>query len=109
MRSSAGVSDVFPASVMSVANCEAGINIDYAYCGVEPGTNATFLILGGAEAGKAANIFGQALLLAGRSELKAGIPPRSLPVVHPNATLWRSENRTVPRNSGLGGVVVFMR
>lgn len=75
MTSSAGVSDVFPASVMSVATCEAGINIDYAYCGVEPGTNATFLILGGAEAGKAANIFGQALLLAGRSELKAGIPP----------------------------------
>ena len=109
MTSSAGVSDAFPASVMSVATCEAGIDIDYAYCGVEPGTNATLLILGGAEAGKAANIFGQALLLAGRSELKAGIPPRSLPVVHPNATLWRSENRTVPRNSGLGGVVVFMR
>jgi hypothetical protein len=44
---------------MSVATCEAGIDIDYAYCGLEPGTNATFLILGGAEAGKA-NIFGQA-------------------------------------------------
>ena len=39
---------------------EAGINIDYRYCGVEPGTNATFLIFGVAEAGKAANIFDQA-------------------------------------------------
>ena len=60
LTSSAGVSDVFPPSVMSVATCEAGIDIDYAYCGVEPGTNATFLILGGAEAAKAANVFGQA-------------------------------------------------
>jgi hypothetical protein len=50
---------------MSVATCEAGINIDYAYCGVEPGTNATFLILGGAEAGKATNIFGQAAAVSG--------------------------------------------
>ena len=65
MTSSAGVSDVVPASVMSVATCEAGINIDYAYCGVEPGTNATFLILGGAEAGKAANIFSQAAAVSG--------------------------------------------
>ena len=39
---------------------EAGINIDYGYCGVEPGTNATFLIFGVAEAGKAVNIFDQA-------------------------------------------------
>jgi hypothetical protein len=38
----------------------AGINIDYGYCGVEPGTNATFLIFGVAEAGKAATIFDQA-------------------------------------------------
>jgi hypothetical protein len=30
---------------------EAGINIDYGYCGAEPGTNATFLIFGVAEAG----------------------------------------------------------
>ena len=62
MTSSAGVSDVFPASVMSAASRlgEAGINIDYGYCGVEPGTNATFLIFGVAEAGKAVNIFDQA-------------------------------------------------
>jgi hypothetical protein len=32
---------------------EAGININYGYCAVEPGTNATFLIFGGAEADKA--------------------------------------------------------
>jgi hypothetical protein len=109
LTSSAGVSDVFPASVMSVATCEAGINIDYAYCGVEPGTNATFLILGARRRVRRRISLAKRLLLAGRSELKAGIPPRSLPVVHPNATLWRSENRTVPRNSGLGGVAVFMR
>jgi hypothetical protein len=65
LTSSAGVSDVFPASVMSVATCEAGIDIDYAYCGVEPGTHATFLILGGAAARKAANIFGQAAAVSG--------------------------------------------
>jgi hypothetical protein len=39
---------------------EAGVNIDYGYCGVEPGTNATFLIFGVAEAGKAVNILDQA-------------------------------------------------
>jgi hypothetical protein len=39
---------------------EAGINIDYEYCGVEPGANATFLIFGVAEAGKAVNILDQA-------------------------------------------------
>jgi hypothetical protein len=50
---------------MSVATCEAGINIDCAYCGVEAGTNATFLILRGAEAGKATNIFGQAAAVSG--------------------------------------------
>jgi uncharacterized membrane protein len=31
---------------------EAGININYGYCVVEPGTNARFLIFGGAEADK---------------------------------------------------------
>src|SRR5260370_30566687 len=39
---------------------EAGININYGYCGVEPGTNATFLIVGGAETDKAAKILDQA-------------------------------------------------
>ena len=39
---------------------EAGINIDYGYCGIEPGTNATFLIFGVAQADKAVNIFDQA-------------------------------------------------
>ena len=38
---------------------EAGISIDYGYRGVAPGTNATFLILGVAEAGEAVNIFDQ--------------------------------------------------
>ena len=39
---------------------EAGINTVYGYCGVAPGTNATFLIFGVAEAGEAVNIFDQA-------------------------------------------------
>jgi hypothetical protein len=39
---------------------DAGININYGYCGIEPGTNATFLIFGVADAGKAVNIFDQA-------------------------------------------------
>jgi hypothetical protein len=38
---------------------EAGININYGYCGAEPGTNGTFLIIGVTEAGKAAKIFDQ--------------------------------------------------
>ncbi len=38
---------------------DAGINIDYAYCGVDPSTNATMLLLGVADAGKAANILEQ--------------------------------------------------
>jgi hypothetical protein len=39
---------------------DAGININYGYCGTEPNNNATFLIFGVAEAGKAAKIFDQA-------------------------------------------------
>ena len=39
---------------------EAGININYGYCGTEPNTNATFLILGIAEVGKAVKILEQA-------------------------------------------------
>ena len=38
----------------------AGININYGYCGAGPDANATFLIFGVAEAGKAVNIFDQA-------------------------------------------------
>lgn len=62
MTSSAGVSDVFPASVMSAASRlgEAGINIDYGSCGVDPSTNATMLLLGVADAGKAAKVLEQA-------------------------------------------------
>ena len=39
---------------------DAGININYGYCGTEPNTNATFLILGVAEVGKAVKILEQA-------------------------------------------------
>jgi hypothetical protein len=39
---------------------EAGINIDYGYCGVDPTTNATMLLLGVADAGKAAKVLDQA-------------------------------------------------
>ena len=39
---------------------EAGINIDYGYCGVDPSTNATMLLVGVADAGKAAKVLEQA-------------------------------------------------
>jgi len=38
---------------------DAGININYGYCGTEPDTNATFLIFGIAEVGKAVKILEQ--------------------------------------------------
>jgi hypothetical protein len=43
---------------------DAGININYGYCGTEPNTNATFLIFGVAEAGKAVKILEQAAAAA---------------------------------------------
>jgi hypothetical protein len=39
---------------------EAGINIDYGYCGVDPSTNATMLLLEVADANKAAKVLEQA-------------------------------------------------
>lgn len=39
---------------------EAGININYGYCGTEPNTNAMFVIFGVAEVGKAVKVFEQA-------------------------------------------------
>jgi hypothetical protein len=39
---------------------DAGININYGYCGTEPNTNATFLIFGVAEVRKAMKILEQA-------------------------------------------------
>jgi hypothetical protein len=39
---------------------EAGINIDYGYCGVDPSTNATMLLLGVADVGKATKVLEQA-------------------------------------------------
>ncbi len=38
---------------------DANININYAYCGVEPGTNAPLLIFGVAEVGQAVTILDQ--------------------------------------------------
>jgi len=38
---------------------EAGINIDYSYCGNEAGTNAPMLIFGVADAEKAAKLLEQ--------------------------------------------------
>jgi hypothetical protein len=43
---------------------DAGININYSYCGTEPNTNATFLIFGVAEVGKAVKILEQAAAAA---------------------------------------------
>ena len=39
---------------------DAGVNINYGYCGTEPNTNATFLVLGVAEVGKAVKLLEQA-------------------------------------------------
>lgn len=46
---------------------EAKINIDYAYCGLEPYANAALLFLGVAEASEAAPILEQVAAPAGRS------------------------------------------
>jgi hypothetical protein len=39
---------------------EASVNIDYAYCGIEPATNEPLLIFGVAEASRAATILDEA-------------------------------------------------
>jgi hypothetical protein len=44
---------------------EANINIDYAYTGIEPGTNAPLLFFGVADVGKAALLLDQAAKAAG--------------------------------------------
>ena len=46
---------------------DAGININYGYCGTEPNSNATFLIFGVAEVGKAMKILEQASAAAATS------------------------------------------
>jgi hypothetical protein len=46
---------------------EQGINIDYGYSGAEPGANASFLILGVAEAGKALKFVEQAAAAGGKT------------------------------------------
>jgi hypothetical protein len=44
---------------------DAGINIDYSYCGIEPTTKAPLLFLGVAEVGKAMKILDQAAKAVG--------------------------------------------
>jgi len=46
---------------------EANININYAYCGVEPATNAPLLIFGVADVGKAVGILEQTAAAAAGS------------------------------------------
>jgi hypothetical protein len=46
---------------------EANININYAYCGLEPGTNAPMVFFGVAEVGKAARILEQAAAAAAKA------------------------------------------
>jgi hypothetical protein len=43
---------------------EANININYAYCGVEPGSNSPLVIFGVTELGSAANILDRAAVAA---------------------------------------------
>ena len=44
---------------------DAGINIDYGYCGIDPAKNTPMLFLGVAEVGKAAKILDQAAKAVG--------------------------------------------
>jgi hypothetical protein len=44
---------------------DAGINIDYGYCGIDPSKNTPILFLGVAEVGKAAKILDQAAKAVG--------------------------------------------
>jgi hypothetical protein len=44
---------------------DAGINIDYGYCGIDPTTNTPLLILGVAEVGEAMKILDQAAKAVG--------------------------------------------
>ncbi len=46
---------------------EASVNINYGYCGIEPGTNAPLLIFGVADAGRAAKILDEAAAAAARA------------------------------------------
>ena len=46
---------------------EEGININYGYSGAEPGANASFLILGVAETGKALKLLEQAAAAGGKN------------------------------------------
>lgn len=46
---------------------DEGININYGYSGAEPGANASFLILGVAEAGKALKLVEQAAAAGGKN------------------------------------------
>lgn len=44
---------------------EAGVNINYAYCGIEPETNQPLLLFGVAEASRAATLLDEAARAAG--------------------------------------------
>ena len=46
---------------------EANININYAYCGVEPGTNASVAIFGVTPVGRAAAILDETVVAAARA------------------------------------------
>jgi len=46
---------------------DEGINLNYGYSGAEPGTNASFVILGVAEVGKALKLLEQAAAAGGKN------------------------------------------
>ena len=45
---------------------KANININYAYCGLEPSTNAALVFFGVADVGKAASVLGRSAAAAGK-------------------------------------------
>jgi len=46
---------------------DEGINLNYGYSGAEPGANASFVILGVAEVGKALKLLEQAAAAGGKN------------------------------------------
>ena len=57
-----------PGEIARLASClgKANININYAYCGLEPGTNALLVFFGVADVGKAASVFERAAAAHGK-------------------------------------------
>jgi hypothetical protein len=64
-RDDFGIVPALPRNPQAAARLgQENININYAYCGIEPSTNAPLVILGATEAGKVAKILHQVAVAA---------------------------------------------